>query len=366
MTETMTLYKNFFRHYFFLQDPETIHNRIIRLLTIIQKLKIPLPIARAVLSFEDPRLEVKAFGLTFKNPVGLAAGFDKEGKVSQALSCLGFSHLELGTVTLLPQEGNPRPRIFRLVEDEALINRMGFPSHGVEVFTKNLTKRPDDCVIGTNIGKGKAISLENAGEDYRLLLQNVYPLSDFVVINISSPNTVGLRQLQAKNYLKDLLRVVKKTRASLSKSEKPKPLLLKIAPDLSWDELDDVLEVVMDEKIDGIVATNTTIDRGALKGKSKTETGGLSGKPLKVKSTEIIRHIYKNTNGKIPIIGVGGIFNAEDAWEKITTGASLVQVYTGLVYEGPFLVKKINQGLVKKLKEAGASSITEVIGSATN
>lgn len=362
----MDIYKNLFRPYFFLQDPEAIHNRIVRLLVIFQKLKIPLPIIRAVLKFEDPRLEIKAFGLTFKNPVGLAAGFDKEGKVSQALSCLSFGHLELGTVTLLPQEGNPRPRIFRLIKDEALINRMGFPSGGVEVFIKNLQNRPTNCVIGVNIGKGKNTPLEKADQDYRLLLQNVYPASDYIVINVSSPNTVGLRQLQAKNYLKDLLRGVKKTRASLDKSEKPKPLLLKIAPDLSWDELDDVLEVVIDEKIDGLVATNTTIDRGVLKSKSKAETGGLSGKPLKVKSTEIIWHIYKNTKGKIPIIGVGGIFNAEDAWEKICAGASLVQVYTGLIYEGPSLVKKINQGLVKKMKEVGVSSITEIIGSATN
>lgn len=363
--QVMDLYKNLFQPYFFRQDPEKIHERILRLLMLAQNLKIPLPILQKAFNFEDSRLKVKAFGLNFKNPVGLAAGFDKDAKVSCALSCLGFGHLELGTVTFLPQEGNPKPRIFRLVEDKAIINRMGFPGRGVEEFIRNLENRPKNCVIGINIGKSKNTPLEKAEEDYCSLLQDTYSLADFIVINVSSPNTVGLRQLQAKSFLKNLIKQVKKTGDSLAKAQKvkPKPILLKIAPDLTWQELDDVLEVVDGEGIDGIVATNTTVGRNNLKSKSRKEMGGLSGKPLSVKSTEIIRYIYKHTGGKIPIIGVGGIFSAENAWEKIKAGASLVQIYTSLIYEGPFLVKKINQGLTQRLKETGARSIMEVIGS---
>lgn len=363
----MDIYKKFFRPYFFLQDPEKIHERTLRLLAISQKIKIPLSLWRKIFDFQDSRLEIELFGLRFKNPVGLAAGFDKEGKVALALVSLGFGHLELGTVTLLPQEGNLKPRISRLVEDEALINRMGFPSGGVERFTQNLRNRPPDCIIGVNIGKGKNTPLEKAGQDYRLLLQNVYPLADYIVINVSSPNTSGLRQLQAKNFLQELISEIKKARESFIKSgEKPKPLLIKIAPDLSWEEIDDILAVGGELGIDGLVATNTTVERGDLKSKNRKESGGLSGRPLGTRSTEIIRYIYQKTGGKIPLIGVGGIFNAQNAWEKICAGASLVQVYTGLVYEGPFLVKKINQGLVKKLKETGASSILEVVGSERN
>lgn len=351
----MNFYKTFFRPYFFLQDPEKIHERIIRLLAFGQYLKMPLPILRKVFDFDDPRLKVKLFGLTFKNPVGLAAGFDKDAKASWGLGSLGFSHLELGTVTVFPQEGNPRPRIFRLIEDKALINRMGFPSWGVEKFVENLKNRPSNCLIGVNIGKGRNTSLEKAWEDYCLLLQKVYHLADYIVINVSSPNTVGLRQLQAKKFLATLIKRVKKTRQT-------KPLLLKISPDLSWEELDDILEVVEREGIDGIVATNTTIERDSLKSENKKEIGGLSGLPLKKRSTEIIRYIYKKTHGKIPIIGVGGVFNARDALEKIKAGASLVQTYTGFVYEGPSIAKNINLGLLKYLEKHKINSIQELVG----
>lgn len=335
-----------------------------RLLVFAQNLEILLPILRKVFELEDPRLKVQLFGLTFKNPIGLAAGFDKDAKVSWGLSSLGFSHLELGTVTVSPQEGNPKPRIFRLVEDKAFINRMGFPGGGVEKFVKNLKNQPSNCFIGINIGKAKNTPLEKAWEDYSYLLQKVYHLADYIVINVSSPNTVGLRQLQAKNFLETLIKRVKKTRQALIKNKKNKfkPLFLKIAPDLSWEEIDDILEVVEKERIDGIVATNTTIERGGLKSKNKKELGGLSGKPLRLRSTEIIRYIYKKTRGKIPIIGVGGVFNAQDVLEKIKAGASLVQLYTGFVYEGPSIVKNINQGLLKHLQKHKISSIQELVG----
>lgn len=358
----MNLYKILFRPYLFLQDPENIHEKTIRLLLVLQSLKFPLPILRKTFGLEDLRLKVDLFGLTFKNPVGLAGGFDKRGVATKMLSSFGFSHIELGGVTLLPQKGRPKPRIFRLIEDKALINRMNFPNKGIDIFLQNLKNKPSDCIIGVNIVKGENTPLEKSIEDYKKLLKKIYSLTDYISINVSCPNTVGLQKLQAKNFLEALLKEVKKTREILAKKYGKKPLILKISPDLSLKELDDVLNVVLKLGIDGIIATNTTLDRVALKSENKKEIGGLSGLPLKKRSTEIIRYIYKNTKGKIPIIGVGGIFTAEDVIEKIKAGASLVQIYTGFVYEGPSIVKNINLGLLKYMKKNKIKSIQELVG----
>ncbi|MBI3244736.1 MAG: quinone-dependent dihydroorotate dehydrogenase [Chloroflexi bacterium] len=321
----------------FALDPERAHQLTLRLLAL------PVaPLLARLFDFSDPRLAVSAFGLTFRNPVGLAAGYDKNGLALRGLAMLGFGHIEAGTVTRTPQPGNPRPRLFRLPADEALINRMGFPNDGVRDLTslRDLSGLP--CRLGVNIGKSKDTPLEQAADDYCALLKQVAPYADYVALNLSSPNTPGLRQLQTKTYIADLLGQVAAARDELTKR---KPVLIKIAPDLSWPELDDILEAVVANKLDGIIATNTTISREGLRSPLKAESGGLSGQPLRTRSTEIIRYIHQHTEGKLPIVGVGGINSAEAALEKLRAGATLLQIYTGLIYEGPGLVAAINRGI---------------------
>jgi dihydroorotate dehydrogenase len=290
---------------------------------------------------------VEVFGLKFQNPIGLAAGYDKDGLGWRGLACLGFSHIEVGTVTPQPQPGNPRPRLFRLVEERGLINRMGFPGVGANYVARNLRgSRPYGLVLGVNLGKNKDTPLEEAARDYLSLMQTFASLADYLAINVSSPNTLGLRSLQARDSLGDLLTLlVEQRRAQVQQLGHPLPLLVKLAPDLTDEELDDALYAILSTGMDGVIATNTTTSREGLQTPLARESGGLSGVPLRQRSTQMIRQIFARTQGKLPIIGVGGVSNVEDVKEKLDAGAALVQLYTGLIYEGPGLVQKILRGL---------------------
>jgi len=333
----------------FLFDAEKVHYFVMNAL----RLSFKIPGVSWWLSHSygksDPRLAIRLWGIEFPNRVGLAAGFDKEGANLEELAALGFGHIEMGTITPIGQPGNPKPRLFRLKHSEGLINRMGFNNPGAEIAIEHLKKiKNRNFIIGGNIGKNKDTPNENAVEDYLKAWEALYPYVDYFVVNISSPNTPNLRQLQEKEPLKHLLGTLKNK--SLS-SGKNKPLILKISPDLSHTELDDILEIIQEIGLDGILATNTTLARKDLDQRDEfiQESGGLSGKPILNRSTEFIRYIHLKTEGKIPIIGVGGITSPEDAWEKIEAGASLVQVYTGFIFEGPRLIKRINKFLLTKL-----------------
>jgi dihydroorotate dehydrogenase len=358
-------------------DPETAHQFTLQLLRIggIEPIH---SILRAV--YAAPSKPVQAFGLTFKNPLGLAAGYDKNAIAVRGLSALGFGHIEVGTVTPQPQPGNPRPRVFRLLEDEAVINRMGFPSEGAEYVAMSLrggrsprrsnllaNKKislpsahysPDalrerevtrnDIIIGVNLGKNKDTPVEIAAQDYVSLMKTFAPLADYLTINISSPNTVGLRRLQGREMLEALLSAIQKERdISLTPHPSPRrrggfpPLLVKISPDLADEELDDAIGIILDKGMDGIIVTNTTLAREGLRSQLREESGGLSGSPLRVRSEAVLRQVVKLVNGRAPIISVGGIMNPDDAKKRLEMGAALVQLYTGLIYQGPGLVKRI-------------------------
>ncbi|HNB81340.1 MAG TPA: quinone-dependent dihydroorotate dehydrogenase, partial [Chitinophagaceae bacterium] len=297
---------------------------------------------------KHPDLEREVFGLKFRNPVGLAAGFDKDARFIDELACLGFGFIEIGTLTPRPQEGNEKPRLFRFPEDAAIINRMGFNNQGVDAAVERLKQRKTDLIIGGNIGKNKSTPNEQAIDDYIYCFKKLFDVVDYFVVNVSSPNTPNLRELQEKKPLYDLLMQLQNVNMQYPS---PKPLLLKIAPDLNDTQLDDVIEIVQAAKLSGIVATNTTLDRDGMRSdKEKIEhtgAGGVSGKPLKQRSTEIVRYIAKKTGGRLPIIAVGGIFNGDDAREKLDAGASLVQVYTGFIYEGPGIARSICKSLLK-------------------
>ena len=292
---------------------------------------------------------VDAFGLRFPNPVGLAAGYDKDGLAWRGLATLGFGHIEIGTVTPRAQPGNPKPRIFRIPEEQAVINRMGFPGRGAEFVENRLSAvggPPSAVVLGINIGKNKDTPNEEAARDYLFLLEKFSPLADYLAVNVSSPNTVGLRRLQARDYLEDLLKRLGALRATLPMS---RPILVKLAPDLTETELDDALAAIMDAGMDGVIATNTTISREGLRSPLGAESGGLSGYPLTSRSREMVNLIYRKTSGNLPIVGVGGIMNPDDAKAMLEAGATLIQIYTGLIYAGPGLVKQIVQSLsIKK------------------
>lgn len=337
------MYKLFIRRFLFLFPPETVHHFIVFLL------KIPFisKILGKVYNFQHPALERTICGITFRNPVGLAAGFDKNADLFEQLTDLGFGFIEIGTVTPLSQQGNPKPRIFRLPADEALINRMGFNNDGVEIILKKLQKdRGTKVIIGGNIGKNKNTPNNEAIKDYEYGFEKLYDYVDFFVVNVSSPNTPYLRELQEKEPLTKLLQHLKKKAQS---KDEPKPLFLKIAPDLNDRQLSEIATIVVETGIDGIVATNTTLSRDHLKSSpdkiKAIGEGGLSGKPLKDRSTEIIRFMRNQLGDKIPIIGVGGIHSAAVALEKLEAGASLIELYTGFIYEGPVLVKEINKAL---------------------
>ncbi len=343
------MYKALLRPILFRYDAEKAHHLSFSLLKGVAKIPFAKSIMRSLFVVEHPSLEREVFGLKFKNPVGIAAGFDKNAVLIDELACLGFGFIEIGTLTPKGQAGNDTPRLFRLVEDEAIINRMGFNNAGVEDAVKRLKERNTDLLIGGNIGKNKVTPNENAYDDYEKCFHALYEHVDYFVVNVSSPNTPNLRALQDKEPLTNLLQGLQDLNEA---KPKQKPILLKIAPDLTESQLDDIVDIVKETKIAGVIATNTTISREGLKtDKTKVDEigmGGLSGKPVLDASTEVIRYISTKSNNAFPIIGVGGIHSAADAVAKIEAGASLVQVYTGFVYEGPSLVKKINKALIKK------------------
>ncbi|MCA9920765.1 MAG: quinone-dependent dihydroorotate dehydrogenase [Anaerolineales bacterium] len=321
-------------------DAETVHKLTVCALAYAQS----TPSGRALLRLLAgplPTQPIKLFGLSFPNVIGMAAGFDKDVHVATGLALLGFGHVEVGTLTPRPQVGNPRPRIFRLPADDALINRMGFPNGGVETAVSHLRHLENrNFVLGVSLGKQKETPLVNAADDYIAVMRQVYPYADYLVVNISSPNTPGLRDLQGGRYLEHLLTTLMAENVRLAGGNPvwKRPLLVKIAPDLTWAELDDILMAVQHAQIDGIIATNTTTSRTGLVDANQMEGGGLSGRPLTAHSTEIIAYIHQQTGGKLPIIGVGGIFTADDVQVKLDAGASLVQLYTGLIYRGPMLI----------------------------
>ncbi|MGB3312253.1 MAG: quinone-dependent dihydroorotate dehydrogenase [Nodosilinea sp.] len=371
-------------------DPEFLHHRTMDLLTWLgQPGRHPVaartqPWLRQQFCLNDPRLAQTCWGLSFTNPLGLAAGFDKDGTAAAAWPLLGFGFAELGTVTRYPQPGNPQPRLFRLVQDEAVLNRMGFNNQGSaaladrlaahwasdsetdtrsESVPKRFANRPG-IPTGINLGKSKVTELADAAEDYRVSFQRLYPYGDYFVVNVSSPNTPGLRSLQAADQLGPILAALQ------AENSASKPLLVKIAPDLAWPDIDAVVELAQAYGLAGIIATNTTIAKERLKTQTLLQTGnrvaeeagGISGAPLRQRSTEVIHYIYQRTGGNLPIVGVGGIFTAADAWEKIVAGATLLQVYTGWIYEGPWMVRRVLEGLLAKLEEHQLPNISDAVG----
>ncbi len=375
----MDIYKALVGHFLFTlgkTDPEWLHKQTISSLNWLAKTSY-YPANNCLnhllyqsLSLQHPRLEQTILGMKFPNPLGLAAGFDKDGVGASLWHNFGFGFAELGTVTYHPQPGNPPPRLFRLPLDQAALNRMGFNNSGAVAMAARLTEAKQHLIypipipIGINLGKSKITSLELAAQDYLESFRLLKDLGDYFVVNVSSPNTPGLRSLQDATMLSQILDMLQQENIA------HKPIFVKIAPDLEWEAISDIIALVKTYRIAGLIATNTTISREGLKtqiiektGKSpQEEAGGISGKPVRDRSTEVIRFIYQQTQGQMPIIGVGGIFTAEDAWEKITAGACLIQTYTGWIYEGPMMVRRIMSGLLTKLEENGLTSISQAIG----
>ncbi|MEJ7643589.1 MAG: quinone-dependent dihydroorotate dehydrogenase [Chryseolinea sp.] len=343
------MYKSFVRPILFLAGPEKIHHLVFTLLRTAGKIPGFNRLLHYCFAVNEPSLERELFGIKFSNPIGLAAGFDKDARLIDGMAALGFGFIEIGTLTPKPQEGNDKPRLFRLPGDEALVNRMGFNNQGVQMAVGRLKSRKSNVIVGGNIGKNKATRIENAQDDYVDCFNALEPYVDYFVVNVSSPNTPGLRSLQEKEPLQKLLATIK--RLSLA-SAKPKPVLLKIAPDLTNEQLDDIVEILSKTKTDGVIATNTTISRAALKTSqdrlNQIGYGGLSGAPLRERSNEVIRYLRNKLGRDYPIIGVGGIMNEADAIEKLKAGANLIQLYTGFIYEGPGLVKRIARAVVEE------------------
>lgn len=342
-----TLYKSILKPYLFSLAPETAHHKAITLFNIGLKIPGGSAIMKSIYEFQDKSLEREVFGLKFKNPVGLAAGFDKDGKYFHQMARLGFGHIEIGTVTPLPQDGNPKPRMFRLPIDRGLINRMGFNNDGVDAMVHRLKKgKPKGIILGGNIGKNKVTPNDKAVDDYITCFNKLHPFVDYFVVNVSSPNTPGLRELQDKKPLTHILSSLKEENANIDHS---RPIVLKIAPDLNHEQLEDIVDIVDSTQIDGLIATNTTISRAGLTTDSSVVesigAGGLSGRPVFRASTDVLKYLAEKSNGGFPIIGVGGIDSAETAKEKLKAGASLIQIYSGMVYEGPGLVSRINKAL---------------------
>lgn len=330
-------------------DPERAHEMTVDLLRRFGKSGLFRTLAQRVTALRDPRLEREVCGIRFPNPVGLAGGFDKDGVAVPALAALGFGFIEVGTVTLRPQPGNPRPRVFRLPESRAVINRMGFNNAGAEALARQLSRIwPPAVPVGVSLGKNKTTPDDRAAEDYCQALRLVYPNLDYFAVNISSPNTPGLRNLQGRAALDNLLARLQETAADLAGEDAPKPLFLKIAPDLTREQIGELLDVCEARNVSGVIATNTTIGRDGIKGVERTladEPGGLSGRPLTARARDIVAFVHRETGGRLPIIGVGGIQSADDALRMLDAGASLIQVYTGLIYQGMALVKDINRAL---------------------
>ena len=372
------------RPFLFAGDAEKVHERMLSSVEFISKIPGFLPLLRKVFVEENPLLRTQLFDKTLNNPIGLAAGFDKDGRIHPALFALGFGFVEIGTVTPHPQKGNPPPRLFRLPEDQAVINRMGFNNQGAwkmaeRLVAKTLKIKSADAdlfevsgdypanissgMLGINIGKNKDTTLENATDDYVSALSTLHPFADYFTLNISSPNTENLRNMQEKEALRILLDSVCARRDELDRNHsRNTPLLVKLAPDLDEDALKNSVRVMQEFSIQGVIATNTTVARPVLKSKYRTETGGLSGKPLQKRSTEMIRTLFAELGTDIPIIGVGGIFNGADAYEKIKAGAAAVQIYTALIYEGPGLVRKVKAELADLLERDGYKSVSEAVG----
>jgi dihydroorotate dehydrogenase len=342
------MYRTFIRPLLFLIDPEKIHHLVFELLNLKSKLPGFKKITSAFFSYDHPSLAKEVFGLRFTNPVGLAAGFDKDARLIDELAGFGFGFIEIGTLTPKAQPGNDKPRLFRLPQDQALINRMGFNNEGVQAAVSRLRNRKSKVIVGGNIGKNKATPNENALDDYGYCFEALYPYVDYFVINVSSPNTPGLRELQEKEPLRRLLQYV----IGLSRAKgKYKPVLLKIAPDLTESQLDDISEILKATGTDGIIATNTTISREGLTTSkdtlNKIGNGGLSGKPLTQRSTDVIRYLRLQLGADYPIVAVGGIMTPHDALEKLKAGADLIQIYTGFIYQGPALIKRINKQIIR-------------------
>jgi dihydroorotate dehydrogenase len=363
-------YRTFLRPALFAQDSEEIHNRTLKALGWASRRESLCDVLAAF--YKAPELPIELFGLKFPNPVGLAAGMDKHAAAAPVWPALGFGFSELGGVTWHAQPGNPAPRMFRAVADAALVNRMGFNNPGAEAMAEKLARwraagRWPKHPVGINLGKSKITPLAQAADDYANSFRALRDYADFFVVNVSSPNTPNLRQLQDKAALDEILAALQEVqRRGAPAQNPPKPILVKVAPDLTFEALDEILELAGPRQIAGIVATNTTIARPPASDPrlqaTYAETGGLSGKPLRARSTEVIRHLYRQTRGTLPIIGVGGIFTADDAWEKITAGASLVQIYTGLVYEGPGLPRSLVRGLQAKLRTANLAELGQAVG----
>ena len=363
------LYRSLLRRLLFRLPPETAHELALHTLDSAPRLSGLLGGSNAN---EIPFGKLERFGLSFSNPVGLAAGFDKDGIALPGLAALGFGFIEAGTVTFHPQPGNARPRLFRLPKDQALINRAGFNNKGAAAFAQRVAaavEKEREYVLGVSIGKSKVARLEEAVEDYLQSFTIVYPVADYVAVNVSSPNTPGLRDLQQANQLEALLTALQQRSKELSKQNEPGkalPLLVKISPDIDAEDLEQIAAVALKTSVTGIIATNTTISRQGLKSSAAEVqacgAGGLSGLPLRIPANRMISRLYNLTAGKIPLIGVGGIFNAEDAWEKICAGASLVQLYTGFIYQGPGIVSEINKGLQEIIIREGVQSLDEAVG----
>lgn len=363
------MYQKFIRPLLFRFQPETAHHLTMVGLNVAGKIPGASTLLRGMYGTKANRkLETQLFGLTFHTPIGLAAGLDKNAEAVKAFSNMGFGFLEVGTVTPKAQPGNEQPRSFRLPADKALINRMGFNNEGIETLFNRLdTLKERRIPIAINIGKNKVTPNEDAIQDYIACMRGLYTQGDFFVVNISSPNTPDLRKLQHGDELENLLVAVRDEAKALSKKNKeakPKAVLVKIAPDLNEEELTSIISTVVKSKIDGIIATNTTLSREGLNHPNQKETGGLSGKPLKDRSTQVIREIYNQTKGTLPIIGSGGIFTAEDAYEKIRAGASMIEVYTGMIYHGPAINRQIQNGLLELLQRDGYKHISEAVGKA--
>ena len=350
--------------YLFRLDPERAHDLVTRALALASRSAVAPRLLEAFAPAHDPRLEVELFGLKFPNPLGLAAGLDKNGVAFPALAALGFGAVEIGSVTALAQPGNPQPRLFRLVEDEALINRMGFNNLGAAAMAARLERlgrhelrgRAGRTVLGINVGKSRAVDVSEAAADYRASLTAVWPHADYLVINVSSPNAPGLRTLQRSEPLAELFGVVAELRAALGR----KPVLLKLAPDLDDAELADLVATAEAVGVDGLVATNTTLAREGLRSPQREETGGLSGRPLTARSLAVLEHLRGRTS--LPIVAVGGIFGAHDALERLAAGADLLQVYTGFIYRGPALVGEVLGGIARELDRRGADDVTKLSG----
>lgn len=372
------LYRHLVRPLLFTQDPESIHELTMGVLGWASRQR---PLLGAMGRCLKPaELPAEVLGLRFPNPVGLAAGMDKLGEAVPAWAAMGFGFVELGAVTWQAQPGNPRPRVFRAVADQAIVNRMGFNNDGAEALAERLRRwraagRWPSHPVGVNLGKSRVTPLASAAEDYALSFRALWEEADFFVVNVSSPNTPGLRQLQDRAALDEILAALQEVNAAMGRRPAtaaqptpsvPKPILVKVAPDLTFDALDEILTLAGPRQIAGLVATNTTLERPSQPPPQLAavyaQQGGLSGRPLRARSTDVIRHLYRQTRGRLPIMGVGGIFTAEDAWDKVTAGACLIQLYTGLVFEGPGSVKAVVDGLAQRLRAAGLAGLEQAVG----